>query len=202
MRGDQVLQLPRLIPVKDNIPSERTAVVTLALIAVNLAVYFWAVGGALLPLFANLLFLWIFGGTLENAVGRLPFLVVYVLGGLLTVGLLAAAGATPLAIVAATGACAAVIGGYLVQCPRGRVLTFVVVPFSFTIVAVPAIVFLGLWAALQVAFALLDLNGQVAGDELVTCLAPIAGLGFGAAMAALLRTWRRPGYPLAGEQSA
>jgi membrane associated rhomboid family serine protease len=109
-------------------------------------------------------------------------------------GALATAGAEPLAIVGATGASAAVLGGYLVTYQHGRVLCAVLVPFAVTVVAVPAVAFLAVWAALQVAFALFELNGAVDGDEAVTYLAPVAGLLFGAAVVKLFAVRTSPNY--------
>jgi membrane associated rhomboid family serine protease len=183
-----------LIPVKDNIRTDRVALVTIALIALNVAVYIRAVDNALLPFVANLMFLWIFGNSLEDAMGRVRYLAFYALGGLVTVGVAAAAGVEGLPIVGATGAAAAVLGGYLVHYTQGRVLTAVLVPFFFTIVAIRAVAFLGVWAALQLAFALFDLDGAVEPDEVVAYLAPVAGLIFGAAAVRLFAIRRNPTY--------
>lgn len=183
-----------MIPVKDNIPSERVALVTLALVAINVGVYVWAVDGALLPLATNVLFLWIFGGSLEQAMGRLRFLLFYVLGGLATVAAAVSLGAEALPIVGSTGATAAVITGYLANYPRGRVLAALLIPFLFTIVAIPAMVFAGGWVALQVVFGLFDLNGGVGSDEIVAYCAPVAGMIFGAVAGRFFVIRRSAGY--------
>jgi membrane associated rhomboid family serine protease len=185
---------PALLPVKDNISTDRMALVTLLLIALNVAVYVQAVDGALLPLAANLLFLWIFGNSLEDSMGRLRFLAFYALGGLVTVGVATLAGVDALWIVGATGAAAAVLGGYLVHYPQGRVLTAVLIPFFVTIMAIPALAFLGVWGALQLVFALLDLNDAVGSSEVAAYLAPLVGLVFGAAAVKLFATRRSPTY--------
>ena len=57
----------------------------------------------------------------------------------------------------ASGAVAAVLGGYLLLFPRARVVTFVFIIFFFTILELPAILFLGIWILQQALFAYFDL---------------------------------------------
>ncbi len=101
----------------------------------------------------NMLFLWIFGNNVEDALGRLRFLAFYLLGGLVAMFAQAAvtlqyAGAAGQSVpnIGASGAIAAVLGAYLVLLPRAKVLTWIVI----VIREVPAFVFLGVWFGLQV----------------------------------------------------
>ena len=100
-------------------------------------------------LLGNMLFLWVFGDNVEDSMGRLRYLVFYLLSGL------AAAAAqifvtpdSPLPSLGASGAVSGVLGAYLVLYPRARVLTWVPV-LLFLVVRLPALVFLGIWFAFQ-----------------------------------------------------
>ena len=239
-----------MFPLKDNIPTDRTALVTIALIAINVFVYFvlqkggifsgpsdsgvvhygaipyelthfgkecdalYGPGGAartpilcegldqvtvtstpstiltifsamfmhgsILHLGGNMLFLWIFGNNVEDAMGRVKFVAFYLLGGLA-----ALAGQVliePNAIVptiGASGAIAAVLGGYIVLYPRARVVTLIFIIFFFTILELPAALILGVWFLEQVAFGYFDLANPAGGGGGVAYFAHIGGFAFG-----------------------
>jgi membrane associated rhomboid family serine protease len=134
----------------------------------------------LLQIFGNMLFLAIFGPTVEDSVGRGRFLALYVLGGLLALGarvLVDPGSSVP--TLGASGAVAAVLGGYAVLYPRARVLGLVPVIFAVTIVAVPALALLGFWFVMQLVFSLSGLASPVAGGEGAAYLGLIAAFGFG-----------------------
>jgi membrane associated rhomboid family serine protease len=82
--------------------------------------------GGWLHLAGNLLFLWIFANNIEDDLGRLVFLLFY-LGGGAAAGLtqVAIEPASPVPMIGASGAIAAVLGGYLVLYPRARITTLV-----------------------------------------------------------------------------
>jgi membrane associated rhomboid family serine protease len=134
--------------------------------------------GGLLHLGGNMLFLWIFGNNVEDSMGPVKFIVFYVLGGL-------AADAAQILIsvnstvptIGASGAVAGVLGGYLVLFPRARVVTLIFIVFFFTILELPAILFLGVWILQQALFAYLDLAGT--GEGGVAYFAHIGGFVFG-----------------------
>jgi len=72
-----------------------------------------------------------------------------------------------------------VLGGYLLLFPRARVVTVVFIIFFFTILELPAILFLGIWILQQGLFAYFDLlqpNGSGGG---VAYFAHIGGFVFG-----------------------
>jgi len=94
----------------------------------------------------NMLFLWIFGNNVEDAMGRLKFLVFYLVCGL------AAALAQSLVLpdataptIGASGAIAGVLGAYIVLYPRSQVLSWV----FFLIVPLPAWLWIGIWFVTQ-----------------------------------------------------
>ena len=100
--------------------------------------------GGLLHLGGNMLFLWIFGNNVEDAMGPIKYLIFYVLGG--RRGDRAARGHRPgleMPTLGASGAIAAVLGGYVVLFPRARVVTVIFIVFFFTILELPALLVLG-----------------------------------------------------------
>jgi membrane associated rhomboid family serine protease len=133
-------------------------------------------------LLGNMLFLWIFGNNVEDSLGRLRFILFYVLGGLAataaqTFVTLGWGSAQEAAIpnLGASGAISAVLGAYFLLHPHGRVTTFVLPFFLFQI---PAMVFLGIYFLYQLliggyAFVHPEAGGGVA------YFAHIGGIAFG-----------------------
>ncbi len=116
--------------------------------------------GSFLHIFGNMLFLAIFGPTVEDAIGRLRFLVFYLLGGLVALGAQVAVDPSSSGpTLGASGAIAAVLGGYILLYPRARVLTLVFIVFFVTIIEVPAVLLLGFWFLEQLCFGLAGLAG-------------------------------------------
>jgi membrane associated rhomboid family serine protease len=222
-----------MIPLRDNIPSHRTPVVTVGLIAANILVYVSQLmlppqeavqfihlyglipleisGGDLLvphpvPLYAtvftsmfvhgglfhlggNMLYLWIFGDNVEDRIGRLKFLVFYLLSGL------AAAAAqiwtdpvSKIPMVGASGAISGVLGAYLFLFPHARVLTLIPLGFFYRLVEVPALIVLGFWIIVQVLNGVGTLGVQVGG---VAWFAHIGGFVAGLGMVVLLSGGRK-----------
>jgi membrane associated rhomboid family serine protease len=153
--------------------------------------------GGWLHLLGNMLFLWIFGDNVEDALGKVGYLAFYLVGGV-------AAGALQFVIgpnstipnVGASGAIAAVLGAYIVLYPRARILT-VVFFFLITVIELPAVVVLGLWFVLQLFQGFSGLAANV--NSGVAFFAHVGGFLFGAAIAfAFFRDRRRPAAPPPG----
>jgi membrane associated rhomboid family serine protease len=241
-----------LFPLKDNIPTDRLPIVTIALIVANVLVYFlWQRGGlsigdpsigghhhyyeqliryaaiphelahpgshcgyreagnlidvsrftcgpqhypqsqpstwitpftamfmhgGLLHLGGNMLFLWIFGNNVEDSMGRLRFIAFYLLGGIAAFALQTAVDLnSSIPTLGASGAIAAVLGGYALLYPRARVLTVIFIVLFFTIVEIPALLVLGAWFLLQ----LVDATNAQPGGGGVAYFAHIGGFAFG-----------------------
>ena len=156
--------------------------------------------GGLLHIGGNMIFLAIFGPNVEEAVGRLKYLVFYLVGGL--VALAAQIAVDPNAVaptLGASGAIAAVLGGYIVLYPRARILTLVFIVFFVTIIEVPALVVLGFWFVEQVLFGAAGLANPVGGGGGVAYFAHIGGFVFGLAVIRLLvarRSQAPPAHPV------
>ncbi|HJT36912.1 MAG TPA: rhomboid family intramembrane serine protease, partial [Actinomycetota bacterium] len=105
--------------------------------------------GSLLHIGGNMLFLWIFGNNIEDRLGKLRFILFYLLCGLVaTYAQTFVSPSSGAPQIGASGAIAGVLGAYIVLFPRARIRTLF---FFFLIffLDVPAIVMLGLWFALQ-----------------------------------------------------
>jgi membrane associated rhomboid family serine protease len=240
-----------LFPLKDNIPTLRFPVVTVALIVINTLVYFlWQKGGILsaphdanvikygwipyevshpgqqcvgqgggiacgdvpgqpsvvvtaltsmfmhgsiLHLGGNMLFLWIFGNNVEDAMGRGKYIIFYVLGGLAALALqtvVSPDSAVP--TIGASGAIAAVLGGYILLYPRARVLTAVIIILFFTLVEIPAMWFLLIWFGEQVLLGALGLTSPGSSGGGVAYFAHIGGFAFGLLAIRTFATRRSP----------
>jgi membrane associated rhomboid family serine protease len=244
-----------VFPLKDNIPTTRFPLVTIALIAANVLAYFvWQKGGILhgpgdvntvdygwipyeikhpgqqcvvqgpnivcgkvpgqppvletaftsmfmhgsiLHLGGNMLFLWIFGNNVEDSMGPVRFIIFYLLGGLAALAgqtLVATGSGEAVPLVGASGAIAAVLGGYIVLYPRARVLTVVFIILFFTIIEVPAIVILGIWFLEQLLFGALGMTDPTGGGGGVAYFAHIGGFVFGLLLIRLFATRENPAY--------
>jgi membrane associated rhomboid family serine protease len=152
--------------------------------------------GSFLHIFGNMLFLVIFGPNVEDATGRLRYLAFYLLGGLVALGaqvLVSPDSTGP--TLGASGAIAAVLGGYLLLYPRARVLTLVFIVFFVTIVEVPAVLLLGFWFLEQLYFGAAGLASPLGGGEGVAYFAHIGGFAFGLLLIRLFA--RRKALPAA-----
>jgi membrane associated rhomboid family serine protease len=152
--------------------------------------------GGILHIGFNMLFLWIFGNNVEEAMGRVRYLLFYLLAGvaaLYTQAAIDPGGTLP--TIGASGAIAGVLGAYALLLPRARILTLVILIFFVTLIEIPAYIMLGLWFALQFIPAV----GQVAvpdigGEGGVAYFAHVGGFIFGLALVKLFAQ-RRPGLP-------
>jgi membrane associated rhomboid family serine protease len=152
--------------------------------------------GSWLHLLGNMLFLWIFGNNVEDALGKVRFLLFYLVGGFaatalqsfVTLGFASDLEGT-IPNVGASGAVSAVLGAYLLLLPRAKVLTII----FFILREVPAVLFLGLWFLFQ----LLEGSASVAHPEAgggVAFFAHIGGFVFGFLVVKLVQQ-RRPLQP-------
>ena len=224
-----------MFPIKDNVPTRAFPIVTVALIAINAAVWIlyqvpdlegsvrelayhpcevenscskgvigedWEITsltsmfmhGDWLHIIGNMLFLWIFGNNVEDSLGKVRYVLFYLLGGfaataLQTVITLSQGSQLESEIpnLGASGAVSAVLGAYLLLLPRARVVTLIFF-FFILIREFPAWIFLGIWFALQAwqgGFSLL--HPQEGGG--VAFFAHIGGFVFG--MATVLAFQRR-----------
>lgn len=133
----------------------------------------------LMHILGNMLFLWVFGPSVEDRLGRVWYLVFYLAGGAAAGGLHAAFERAP--VVGASGAVAAVTGMYLVLFPRTHIRTLVIF-FIIGVFMIPAWWYIGA----RIAW---DLVLQARGSGRVATLAHLGGYGLGIGLGlVLLRT--------------
>jgi membrane associated rhomboid family serine protease len=213
-----------MIPLKDEIPTNRFPVITAGFIVINILVFIYQLwldqrdyhemllrfayipalytGNAQLPvgmatipgisiltsmfmhggfmhLAGNMLYLWIFGDNIEDFLGRVKYVIFYLVSGLAAVGVftLTSWGST-VPLVGASGAIAGVLGAYMVLYPRARVHTIIFFGF-ITHVRIPAKILLGFWFILQLFQGLPDLVADGASSGGVAWFAHVGGFAFG-----------------------
>lgn len=151
------------------------------------------VHGGFLHLGFNMLFLWVFGDNIEDALGHVPYLVFYLVCATGAAALQVAVGPdSVIPIIGASGAIAGVLGAYLVLYPRATVA--VLLPFFFFIpVPVPAFVLLIFWFALQLFIGIASI-GMSEVSQGVAVWAHVGGFVTGGVLILLLRPLirRRP----------
>jgi membrane associated rhomboid family serine protease len=234
-----------VLPLRDNVPTRQFPIVTVAIIAANVAVWLWEVtgtsvqrdvyeygyypcsiegpcvgpatdhlpayGGVFTSMFmhgswlhiaGNMLFLWIFGNNVEDALGRVRYLIWYLAAGVAAAALqtfitltLGNAQDASIPNVGASGAIAGVLGAYFLLLPNSSVLTVIFLGFFFFLQEIPAIFFLGIWILFQLwqgGFSLVEPE-QGGG---VAFFAHVGGFAFGllTVRAVMRRPPLRPSY--------
>ena len=139
--------------------------------------------GDLAHLASNMLFLWVFGDNVEDAIGHRRFAAFYVLCGLIAAFAHAIVDPTSqIPTIGASGAVSGILGAYFVIHPRVQVW---IVVFAFIPVRLPTFLVLGAWALMQVIFSFWG----GAESASVAWWAHIAGFAAGAG---LIRYFRYP----------
>src|SRR5437588_6824548 len=152
--------------------------------------------GGILHIAGNMLFLAIFGPNVEDAMGRVRFTAFYLLGGLVALGAQVLVGPNSTApTLGASGAIAAVLGGYILLYPRARVLTLVFIVFFVTVIELPAMVLLGIWFVLQIVYGYANLVNPTGGGGGVAYFAHVGGFLFGLLLIRAIARRRKPVGP-------
>jgi membrane associated rhomboid family serine protease len=203
-----------MIPLKDDVPSRSVPIVTLVLIALNVAAYVYQLSlgfsvdgggraaaeafvfefgatpcrltgtcdrgdfpspyvtvftsmflhGSPLHVAGNMLYLWIFGDNVEDALGHGRFLLFYLLSGGAAATAQTIAGPTStIPMIGASGAVSGVLGAYLLLFPYATILTLMIFGFFVRSVHIPAVIVLGFWIVLQLINGWLTMNASAMG---------------------------------------
>jgi rhomboid family protein len=148
--------------------------------------------GGWLHLIGNMLFLFVFGRSIEDRYGHLKFLLLYFVSGLVAAIVhivLNAGSAVP--TIGASGAIAGVLGAYAVSYPRARITTLIFLVFFFWRVEIPALFLLGYWFLIQFVAGYQMLAIQSATGGGVAWWAHVGGFLMGIFLALILRPRRR-----------
>ena len=142
--------------------------------------------GGWLHIIGNMIYLWVFGDNVEDAMGSLPFLAFYLLCGVIAAigqGLLA-----PGPMVGASGAIAGVLGAYLVLYPTARISTLIFLGIFISIFELPAIIIIGMFIVLQVIESVAELRMNLhTSTEQVAYFAHVFGFVAGILLLPLFR---------------
>ncbi len=121
------------------------------------------VHGGIMHLLGNLLYLWVFGDNIEDALGHLNYLMFYLACGMgAAIAQVMIEPGSTIPMVGASGAIAGVLGAYLVLHPQAQVLTLVFLVIFVRIMYLPAALLLGIWFAIQIFSAFAGGGGGVA----------------------------------------
>jgi membrane associated rhomboid family serine protease len=146
--------------------------------------------GGWMHILGNALFLWVFGNNVEDSMGRLRFLIFYLLCGLGAAATqVLASPSSPVPMVGASGAIAGVLGAYLLLYPRVRVKVLFIWIIFIQIISVPAYLVLLWWIGMQVLSAHLSRLSPVSSG--VAVWAHIGGFATGML---LVHLFRRPSF--------
>ena len=120
--------------------------------------------GSWMHMLGNMWFLWLFGNNVEDSMGRLRFVVFYLLCGLTAAtAQIITSPDSAIPMVGASGAISGVMGGYLLLYPTVRVYTLLVLGFFITSMALPAWVMLGYWFLIQFVSGWVSFAGEGGG---------------------------------------
>lgn len=134
--------------------------------------------GGWFHILSNMWVLFIFGDNVEDRMGGSRYLIFYLLSGVAAALLQSyVLQGSSLPMIGASGAIAGVLGAYLILFPRARVASIVPIIFIFTIVEVPAVVFLLFWFVSQLFSGLFVLQGAAGSG--VAWWAHVGGFVFG-----------------------
>jgi membrane associated rhomboid family serine protease len=144
--------------------------------------------GGWMHIISNMAFLLVFGDNIETVLGKLGYLVFYIVGGI-------AASAAHVAIsptstvpsLGASGALAAVMGAYVLMFPRSQIRALVFIGFYATVTRVAAVIFLGIWFISQLFSGFASLGVDTAQTGGVAVWAHIGGFVFGLILGIFLR---------------
>lgn len=137
--------IPAVVFGHEALPPELAAVPAFASLITSMFLH-----GGWMHLLGNMLYLWIFGNNIEDAMGHKRFIVFY-----LTCGILAALGhaitapESTVPMVGASGAISGVLGAYLLLYPKAQVMVIIPLGFFSQMTYIPAVFVLGFWFVLQ-----------------------------------------------------
>jgi hypothetical protein len=150
--------------------------------------------GGVVHLFGNMIYLWVFGGVVEDVLGHTRYLLFFIVCGV--VGSLAHTvlfPRSPVPSIGASGSIAGILGAFLVLRPRARIVTLFPLVVYWAMAEIRAVIFLPIWFAMQFFNGFMALAAAARTQEVVGIAwwAHIGGFLFGAAVGLGVRTLRR-----------
>ena len=154
--------------------------------------------GGVVHLFGNMIYLWVFGGPVEDALGHVRYLIFFIVCGI--VGSLVHTmifPRSPIPSIGASGSIAGILGAFLVLRPRARIVTLFPLVVYWAMAEVRALVFLPVWFAMQFFNGFLTLAAAARTEQVVGVAwwAHIGGFIFGAMIGIGVRIFRSGSTP-------
>jgi membrane associated rhomboid family serine protease len=147
-----------------------------------------------LHILGNMIYLWVFGDNIENAMGHFRYIVFYLICGIaanaLEIGTAVNSNAPGLG---ASGAIAGILGAYLMLYPRSRVGTLIPISFIFLPIRLPAWILIGFWFVLQLFSGIVSLSSTANAGGGVAYFAHVGGFIAGVVLIWLFRRPERVG---------
>lgn len=142
--------------------------------------------GGFVHLFGNLIYLWVFGGAIEDVMGHMKYFFFYLAcgaAGSLTHTVLFPTSAIP--SIGASGSIAGLLGAFLILRPRAQIVTLFPLVVYWAMAEIPALVFLPVWFGMQFFNGFLSIEAARRTQEVagIAWWAHIGGFLFGAAVA-------------------
>lgn len=150
--------------------------------------------GGFVHLIGNLIYLWVFGGAVEDVIGHWRYLLLYISCGVvgsLTHTVLFPQSTVP--SIGASGSIAGILGAFLVLLPHARIVTLFPLVVYWAMAEIPSVLFLPVWFGMQFFNGFLSLQSARRTFEVVGIAwwAHVGGFLFGALMATIFRATRR-----------
>ncbi len=143
--------------------------------------------GSWMHLIGNMLFLWVFADNIEATIGNVPFLLYYLLGGILaSLAHVYFSPGSEIPSLGASGAISAVLGSYLIMFPKSKVKVFIFLIIFLQRITMSAFIFLGIWIAIQI-FSTIQNIGVSSEQGGTAWYAHLGGLVFGLLMGVIFR---------------
>ncbi|MGZ8797042.1 MAG: rhomboid family intramembrane serine protease [Thermoanaerobaculia bacterium] len=146
--------------------------------------------GGFVHLFGNMIYLWTFGGAVEDMLGHTRYLALYIaVGAMGSLTHTLVFPRSPIASIGASGSIAGVLGAFLVLRPHARIVTLFPLVIYWAMAEVPAALFLPVWFLMQFFNGFLSLGAARGTTEVagIAWWAHIGGFVFGALFAAAVR---------------
>ena len=149
--------------------------------------------GGFVHLFGNLIYLWTFGGAVEDSIGHTRFLLLYIAcgaAGSLTHTILFPTSTIP--SIGASGSIAGILGAFLIFRPTAKIITLFPLVVYWAMAEIPSLVFLPIWFGMQFFNGFLSLHAARGTQEVagIAWWAHVGGFVFGALVAGAFRVAR------------
>jgi membrane associated rhomboid family serine protease len=137
--------VPAVLIGQAELPSDVALVPPVATLVTSMFLH-----GGWMHIIGNMLYLWVFGDNVEDAMGHWRFIAFYLICGIAAaLAQLALDPSSEVPMIGASGAIAGLLGAYLILHPKAHVLVLIPLGIFTQLVRIPAMIVLGLWFALQ-----------------------------------------------------